>query len=187
MRCSIIILAGGKSSRMGYEKGLMPFEGKPLIQYLIDRFQNKYNELIIISNNKEYSQFGLPVIKDNYINCGPLSGIEAGLSASKNNINIIISCDSPFVETTLVDHVLKQNTNSDILFTFYKKIHPFPGLYSKNIKNKLKQLIIQGERKVTSLNDHFAVSHVVCKSFNKANFINFNSQKDIEDWHEINC
>ena len=80
-----------------------------------------------------------------------------------------------------------QNTNSAILFTFYKKTHPFPGLYSKSIVNKLKYLIIQGERQVTTLNDHFVVSNVICKSFNKANFINFNSQKDIENWHEINC
>ena len=184
MKCSIIILAGGGSIRMGEDKGLMPFNGKPMIQHLIDRFMNVVTEIIIVTNNEKYKQFKCNVIQDNYPNHGPLSGIEAGLSISKTEQNIILSCDNPFVDLSLIEYLSIQNNNSDILFTFFKTSNPFPGLYSKSICPKLNTLINKNVKKVSALKEYFNVNELDCGDFNELNFINFNSPSDIENWHE---
>jgi len=184
MKCSIIILAGGGSIRMGEDKGLMPFNGKPMIQHLIDRFIRIAPEIIIVTNNEKYKQFKCTLVQDNYPNHGPLSGIEAGLSISKNEQNIILSCDNPFIELSLIEYLSSQKTNYDILFTFFKTSNPFPGLYSKSIGSKLYMLINKGVRKVSALKDYYNVNELDCKAFNELNFINFNSPSDIKHWHE---
>ena len=61
MKRTAIILAGGKSSRMGEDKGLMLFEGKTMIQYIIDTIQPLVDDVIIISNQTGYGIFGFPV------------------------------------------------------------------------------------------------------------------------------
>ena len=80
----------------------MLFEGKPMIQHLIDRFKKLNSEIVIIRNENSHLNFGLTVIKDNYKNCGPIGGIEAGLAYSQTNNNIFITCDNPFIECQLI-------------------------------------------------------------------------------------
>lgn len=180
---SLIILAGGQSSRMGEDKGLMLFNGKPMILHLIDRFHNAFPELIIVTNNEKYKKFKVPIVKDKHINCGAISGIEAGLSFSNYENNLILTCDNPFIEFSILKHLIEKK-ESDIVFSYYKKPYPFPGFYSKKIVKKLDALILQGLRKISDLIYHFKVTELCCSEFNAANFINFNTPKDIENWDE---
>ena len=64
MKLSAIILAGGKSSRMGTDKGLVLFNGKPMVEYLIEIFRSLNIPTIIVANNSEYNQFDVPVFED---------------------------------------------------------------------------------------------------------------------------
>lgn len=75
MQVGAIILAGGKSSRMGVDKGLMLLNEKPMVQHVIDAVKLVADEIIIVANNKEYKQFGYTVISDEIENAGPLAGI----------------------------------------------------------------------------------------------------------------
>ena len=183
---SIFILSGGKSTRMKEDKSLMLFEGKPMIQHLIDRFKKLNSEIVIISNENSHLNFGLTVIKDNYKNCGPIGGIEAGLAYSQTNNNIFITCDNPFIECQLINYISTNPESSDIVFSNYNQLHPFPGLYTKDIHLKIKTLISEGFRKMTDLKMHFNVNEMDCKHFIKNNFINFNYPEDIKKWHENN-
>ena len=80
-----IILAGGKSSRMGQDKGFLGLEGKPMIQYGIETAQRLSNHIVVIANNKSYHSLGVPVFPDVYIKKGPLGGIHSGLTHSKTD------------------------------------------------------------------------------------------------------
>ena len=70
---SVVIQAGGKSTRMAQDKGLAPFNGVPLTQYILEQIQGLGNETIIISNRPEsYEQFNLPIYEDVYQDIGAL-------------------------------------------------------------------------------------------------------------------
>ena len=101
MKYTAIILAGGKSSRMGSDKGLVLLNGKPMISYIIEILKKMQIPIIIISNNENYKQFGLPVFADIIKEKGPLGGIYTGLKNSKTESNIIVSCDVPFYQIEL--------------------------------------------------------------------------------------
>ena len=85
MNLSLIILAGGNSSRMGTDKGLLSFRGKPMVQHVLDNLCSDFQDTIIVCNNNNYKQFEKTIITDNHNSLGPLGGIEAGLSKSKLN------------------------------------------------------------------------------------------------------
>lgn len=68
------VLAGGRSSRMGEDKGLMRLAGKPLVMHLVEQLQPCVDELVLIANHPEYMQFGYRVVEDMVAEIGPMGG-----------------------------------------------------------------------------------------------------------------
>jgi molybdenum cofactor guanylyltransferase len=106
-----IILAGGKSERMGKDKGLMDWKGKQLVQYSIEALRPFCDHMIISTNNDEYARFGIPLVKDEYPNIGPMGGLHAGLKASKTEHNLFMSCDMPLVDEEVISLLLESVKN----------------------------------------------------------------------------
>ena len=75
-----ILLAGGRSSRMGSDKGLLDFRGRLLAEYPLALLQKHCGTIIISSNNPEYGQFGYPVVADERMDCGPAGALATTLS-----------------------------------------------------------------------------------------------------------
>ncbi len=102
-----IILSGGKSSRLGEEKGLALFNGKPLIQYAIDILKPVCDKIIISANNQldEYAKFGFEIVEDQVKGIGPMAGLIAGLNKSVTRYNFVLSCDTPFVQWKTIDSI----------------------------------------------------------------------------------
>ena len=90
MGVSGIILSGGKSTRMGMDKGLIELKGKPMIQHVIDHIDPICNEILISANDKVYENFSYPVYNDEIHEIGPAGGIISCLKHSSYNKNIII-------------------------------------------------------------------------------------------------
>ena len=130
-----IILAGGKSSRMGQDKGLLILNGKPMIQHVIDRLEElNLSRILIVSNNSNYAQFPYLVVEDVIVEKGPLGGIHAGLLHSKTNTNLILSCDTPNVTTELLDYLISKSKNEAVTIAeFNGKEHPLIGIYDRGI------------------------------------------------------
>ena len=100
MRKKIVayILAGGKSSRMGDDKGLLLLHEKPVIQYMIDEIKKVTDDISIVTSNEKYKQFNLKIIEDTFKDKGPAAGIDAALLDAKEETIFITSCDMPFVD-----------------------------------------------------------------------------------------
>lgn len=138
MNYTAIILAGGKSSRMGEDKGLVLLNGKPMVDYLLRLFDSLGIKSIIISNNPTYKQFNVPVYEDIIKEKGPLAGIYTGLSVTETEKNIVVSCDVPCVSSHLIEVLLSSSINELItILSFKGKLHPLIGVYSKSIKDNL--------------------------------------------------
>lgn len=150
------ILAGGKSSRMGEDKGLKIFNGKYLVQIVIEQMQAVFHQLVIVSNNSDYQQFGLEVIEDEIKNIGPAGGIYTALKHSKTDKNFIISCDMPFITAEAITFVLKNSENAEIALPVRNgQLEPLFGVYSKNCLPKWKTLIDEDCIKLQKMATHF--------------------------------
>lgn len=159
MNATGIILAGGKSSRMGSDKGLLELDGKPMIKHIIDNLALLEIPTMIISNNEEYRRFGLPVHFDKVKDKGPVGGIYSGLSHTETEINIILSCDVPFVSKNLMTYLLENSSDYDIVIPkLGEKIHPLVGIYKKSSIETFKSHLQREQRKLitvcNSLNSH---------------------------------
>ncbi|MBT3188834.1 MAG: molybdenum cofactor guanylyltransferase [Anaerolineae bacterium] len=94
---TLAIQAGGKSSRMGKDKALMPFRGVPLIQYLMDRLAPIADEIIVTTNTPEdYSFLDAGLAPDLRLGRGALGGLYTALSAAKGDLVAVVACDMPF-------------------------------------------------------------------------------------------
>src|SRR5438270_7101812 len=90
------ILAGGRSSRMGADKALLEFAGKPLIVRAVELVREIVAEVTIVGDPQKFTAFG-PVIDDIYRNRGALRGIHAALTSSEDEWNLILAVDVQFV------------------------------------------------------------------------------------------
>jgi molybdenum cofactor guanylyltransferase len=130
-----IILAGGKSTRMGKNKSLLPLNGKTVIEEVVELMQSIFDNVVIITNTpEEYKFIDLPTFRDIYEYKGPLAGIHSGLYHSKTEDNFIISCDIPLMNTEMIKYIIDYKT--DKLITVCKAdgfIQQLAGRYSKSV------------------------------------------------------
>ena len=181
MKLTAIILAGGKSSRMGEDKGLMFFKDKPMIQYIIDVVKPLVNEIMIVTNEKKYEQFGYPVYKDIIKDKGPLAGIVTGLTYSTTAKNIVLSCDVPFVNEGILRLLIADCENFDVVIPEKEnRTHQLIGVYDKSCLATFKRELENDQRKlklaIEKLNYKTVnANHIADKIFN-----NINSKHDIE-------
>ena len=95
---TIAIQAGGESRRMGHDKALMPFLGRPLVQRVIDRLSPIADEVIVTTNNPEAYRFlGLPLFTDLVQGRGALGGLYTALRSANQPLVAVVACDMPFV------------------------------------------------------------------------------------------
>lgn len=176
----IIILAGGKSSRMGEDKGLMPLFGRAMISYVIDKALEVSPNIVIVSDNPNYKKFDFPVVKDVYKEKGPLGGIYSGLINSEREKNLVLSCDIPYVKSGLLKYLLYQAEGYDITIPIHKeRIHPLIGIYSKHCASHFKRCIELDKLKITNAFEPFETNYVEADEFDDIEFKNLNSKKDI--------
>ncbi len=99
---SVVIQAGGQSSRMGQDKALKLFLGRPLIQRVIERLQPIADELLVTTNHPEdYAFLNLPLFTDLKPGRGALGGLYTALFSAKHSIVAVAACDMPFANAEL--------------------------------------------------------------------------------------
>ena len=155
-----IILSGGKSSRMGTDKGFLKLKGKTFIEHSIDALKPLVSEIIIVSNNTDYDVFKLKRVNDMIENAGPLAGVYTGLKHSTTNYNLVLSCDIPLINSEvlklLIDAV--DGTSEVIQIENNTKTSPLIALYKKSCADKFYKLLNEGERRL-----RFAVNQCLVK------------------------
>jgi molybdopterin-guanine dinucleotide biosynthesis protein A len=130
---SIVLQAGGKSSRMGTDKAILPFLGKPLIFRLRDRFLGFGSELLVITNNQTgYDELNIPIYKDLLPDRGALGGLFTALSIATQPFVGLIAADMPFADPDLLTYlfeVIRQDGWDAVLPSTSNGIEPLHALY----------------------------------------------------------
>ncbi|MBL7898849.1 MAG: molybdenum cofactor guanylyltransferase [Crocinitomicaceae bacterium] len=177
---TVLILAGGKSTRMGQDKGLMELDGKPMISYVIDVAKKISERILIVANLESYNQFNLPVIKDVVVEKGPIGGIYSGLKKSETEYNLVLSCDIPFIHQGVLEFLVESSTGYDITVASQEgKLHPLVGVYRKTCLPVIKKHLNEDKLKLTLLFDELKTRLVEMDDFLSTNFRNINSKSDL--------
>lgn len=178
---SAYILAGGKSSRIGSDKGLILLNNLPMIQHISNVLSGIFTRVSIISGNWEYNRFNLPVYPDIIPDKGPLGGIYSALHQSDEENIFIISCDMPFISEHLIQFILANHNQSDIIVSrIGDRIHPLCGIYSQSILPELKKRIHHANLKVTDMFSSLDVTILDANHFGEDVFYNVNTLSDLE-------
>ena len=183
MRLTGIVLAGGKSSRMGVDKGLISFKGKKMVEYSIDLLRPFCDEIIISSNQMGYELFGFPVIMDNYNGCGPVGGLEATLKHSKTEWNVVLGCDTPFLKSQLIELLIEKAEDFDCIIPSHDKgIEPLVAVYNKRLsvffEEKIKHREYKLQKMISEINASFFNVEFLLTKYPKL-FCNLNSKEDM--------
>jgi molybdenum cofactor guanylyltransferase len=111
---TIAIQSGGQSSRMGQDKALLPFLGKPLIQRVVARLKPLSADILITTNQpKDYQFLKFPLVPDLMPGTGALGGLYTALTAARNSFVAVVACDMPFANPDLLSECLAIILESD--------------------------------------------------------------------------
>lgn len=147
-----IILAGGKSRRMGQDKSFISIGGKSLIEIVMDKMLSVFEEVVIITNNaSKYEKYiaKVDVRTDVIPECGPLGGIYTGLISTQSSFNFVVACDMPFLNINLLSAMIKKIDSDDAIVVEYgDRIHPLCALYHRNCSEIIKKQIDKGNFKM---------------------------------------
>ena len=182
-----IVLSGGKSRRMGKEKGLCHFRGKALITFAIDTLKPLCKTLIISANNKidQYDLLEYPVISDDIPDTGPIGGLYSCLKQSQSAINLVISCDTPFVTTEVYQELLKYIVDYQAVVPVHEDglLEPITAVYHRSCLPVILQQIEKGEYKMMDLlarlNTKFVYFDTNMSDSKPSLFHNLNSPEDL--------
>ena len=185
-----IILAGGKSLRLGRSKALQVIEGRSLIQWVVDRLAIISTEIIIATAHGEKiscsSTVNTKIVADIYPGKGPLVGIYSGLIASSNSRAIIVGCDTPFLHVGLLEHMIQISPTFDVVVPLIKeKVEPLCAVYSKNCIAPIQRLLEQNELGIYKLFGMVKVNYVEEDEINNfdpehLSFFNINNKDDLD-------
>ena len=155
MQITGIILAGGKSKRMGTDKAFIKLNGKTLLEHSIELIQPFCNSLLISSNNLAHEKFGYKIIPDKIPNCGPIGGVYSCLKKSEPEWNFVISVDSAFVEPEFIKFLISEISEIsefDAVVPIHTKgKEPLIALYHKNCLVEIEKMIHSGNYKMHNL------------------------------------
>lgn len=185
-----IVLAGGKSFRMGSDKGIVNLNGKKFIEHILEAVLPNVNEVLIIANNDNYNNLGYKVIKDKIKDCGPLGGIYTGLMNSQTENNIVVSCDIPFINSDLIKYIIENTSNADITVPVYKgNIEPLCAVYTKRTADQIYNLIMNKDLKIQNILKYFITKEIFITKmqefYNDKLFVNINTPEELEQQKEL--
>ena len=178
-----VILAGGKSSRMGSDKGLLLINGRPMIQMIIDAMKPLVKEIIIISGNDAYGELGYQVYPDIIKEKGPVGGIYTALSHAETEFSLCVSCDTPYVTTKLLKKLIEESEgNRATLFNYNGKLQPVISLYQTNVVSLIKGYLDENRLKLMLVNKNLDCKIIKIDSddFEEKTFFNVNTPEDLK-------
>lgn len=174
---------------MGRDKGLLPFGNGTMVAFILDQVKGIGSEHFIISNKPgDYEKFGLPVYEDVIPDIGALGGIYTSLYYASKPYCLLLACDMPFVNLSLMDHMVGLADKYDLIIprlTPEEFAEPFRAIYSKKCLPAIETAIEEGKRRVISFFPALSIRYIEQKEIHRFDpdertFFNVNTPEDLE-------
>jgi molybdenum cofactor guanylyltransferase len=191
-----VVLAGGKSKRFGEDKNQKKLGDKTLLEHVLSKISNKYEEILIVSshNQKLKKLQNVTLIPDCLDDFGPLAGVLSSMKWVKENKKhykwvATFPSDTPFFDISIIDEYKKRIKLNDSLLYFIKsnnKRHNIFGLWSlKLLKTLEDDLINNNFRKVEDWANKIGVKTIDFETKKFDPFFNINTKEDFEEAKKI--
>src|SRR5262245_38602095 len=151
-RVSGVILAGGKSRRMGGSpKALLPFGGRPLIEHIAETLRSVLPDCLVVTNTPEiHASLGLPMVGDVFPEGGSLGGIYSGLRAAPGEAALCVACDMPFLSATFVGYLASRAREADVVIPDAAgELQTLHAAYAKACLPAMERRLRAGQLKIT--------------------------------------
>ena len=194
---SIIILCGGRSRRMGKDKGSLVLNGKPMILHVLDTIKDIADEIVLVLRDQDqidkYKQFleeetvPIKIVTDEIKDQGPLVGILTGLSQINSEYAQILPCDSPFIskEFVLKMSEIAEGKEFDAIVPIWDDGHiePLHSIYKKTSVSVIIDLIKNKKRNVKALIECLNVKYIDAGKLDETtmSFRNINTINEFKD------
>ncbi len=186
-----ILLAGGKSSRMGTEKGEIILNGKKMMNFPLMALESVCDHILISTCNESFKYPEYQVICDEIPGLGPIGGILTCLKKSDSELNIVLSYDMPFVSSELLSYLIKHSAGFNITAPSLENQLPEPlcAIFHKNTASVITDSIRNKNYKVNDLFRQTTFNHVIIHSelpfFNPFVFYNVNKPDEFEEINQM--
>ncbi|MGQ0670025.1 MAG: molybdenum cofactor guanylyltransferase [Actinomycetota bacterium] len=149
---TLVIQAGGKSTRMGVDKAFVRVSDRPLIEDILEQTRGLGAETIIVTNQPDdYRYLGLPLVGDLLPDKGALGGLYTAIHAAAYPYALVIACDMPFVNRRLLDYMLALAPDFDaVVPRLNGEVEPFRAVYSKACLGPIRAALDAGKMRVIS-------------------------------------
>ena len=171
---------------MGQNKAFIRIEGVPIINRICGLFRELFQEVIIVTNEKElFKNVDSKICADILPNKGALGGLYTGIYFSNFNYSFCVACDMPFINKSLVQYLIGKAGDDDVIIPRTKDgLQPLHALYSKNCLNPIKEIIEQGKYKIMDFYSMVKVRIIREEDFihldpSKVSFINVNTPEEL--------
>jgi molybdenum cofactor guanylyltransferase len=155
-----IILCGGRSSRMGRDKALLPFGPDEMLLARVVRIVGNFvpHERIVcvaaLGQRLPAVAAGVRVIRDEEPDCGPLAALSAGLAALGSDVDVVFACgcDAPLLQPAFGERLFELSAcHQATVLREGEQLHPLPAIYSSDVLSEASRLLARGERSLKSL------------------------------------
>ncbi|HEX3630221.1 MAG TPA: molybdenum cofactor guanylyltransferase [Candidatus Dormibacteraeota bacterium] len=186
--CSLLILAGGNSRRMGRDKGSLAAGSLTLIEHIARRLGPVVDEVLMSLAEPNPDAARLPVVVDRFPGMGPLAGMHAGLLAAHHPLVWVVACDLPDVEPALGPFLCGMADAVDAVVPVVDRDpEGVCAVYRRGLAPKVEALLRSGRRSVKSLLDEVDCRFVADEELRAVDptlrsFRNLNTPAEYEAW-----
>ena len=149
LRTITVIMTGGRSSRMGRDKGALPFGGETLLTRMIARWTGVFDGVAVsVDQVGRYGSLTVPELADLRPSAGPMAGLEAALKGSGADVVFLTAVDLPFSDPSLAQHLAHLRGDADVCLIRRADGRPEPlfALYAASCLPVVTQSLDRGER-----------------------------------------
>lgn len=189
---SAVILAGGRSTRLGRDKAFLQVNGRPLIEQIVDKVAQLSDEVIIVANDLDaYDQFEALVVADVYPGRAALGGIFSGLKAATKRHALVVACDMPFLSLSLLRYMRGLVPGYDVVIPRVGKLtEALHAIYSQDCLPFIERQLRAMDLRISHFFTHVRVRYVDQEEIDlfdpgHLSFFNINSQADLTRAKEI--
>ncbi|MBH0178099.1 MAG: molybdenum cofactor guanylyltransferase [Nitrospira sp.] len=184
-----ILLAGGKSRRMGEDKRFLRIGEHTLFERTLAVLQSIFQTVcVVIAQDSPPLEAEVPVVRDLVADCGSLGGLYTGLKQAHTEYVFVVACDMPFLNPTLVRHVVSLKDKADIVMVRLERgLQPAHALYSRRCLPVIEEMLHARQLKIQHLATHPSLHiRLVAESelreidHEGLSFININTPADLD-------
>jgi molybdopterin-guanine dinucleotide biosynthesis protein A len=177
-----VILAGGKSERMGTDKAFLDLKGQAFIERILQVTKGLTKEVMVIANTSQYESLGVPVYPDLIEDCGPVGGIYTAMQQIKTPYLLVLSCDIPLLEIAVLEHLIAQSIPCDAnILTTKERWQPLTAIYNSRTSPVFKKALDRNTLKLRSLLSSMDLHTIACPDALIPCLNNINTPDDLKN------